>query len=133
MASKPSWAERTIETAGVKLYLKRAGKGSPLVVLHHDFGTPDQAELYDQLAASHDVIVPHHAGWGKSKRPEWMRSVRDQGVDAETRPADVDGWDVVKWDMTERQAVAASPDDPTPRIPCGANRGASGTADRSVQ
>jgi pimeloyl-ACP methyl ester carboxylesterase len=80
MASKPSWAERTIETAGVKLYLKRAGKGSPLVVLHHDFGTPDQTELYDQLAASHDVIVPHHAGWGKSTRPEWMRSVRDQAV-----------------------------------------------------
>jgi pimeloyl-ACP methyl ester carboxylesterase len=75
-----SWAERTIEAAGVKLHMKRAGKGSPLLVLHHDFGTPDRVPLYDELAKSHDVLVPHHAGWGKSTRPEWMRSVRDQAV-----------------------------------------------------
>lgn len=76
----PTWTERTIEAAGCKLHVARAGKGAPLVVLHHDFGTPDKTELYDELAQSYDVIVPHHAGWGKSTRPTWMRSVRDMAV-----------------------------------------------------
>ena len=76
----PNWTERTIEAAGCRIHIARAGKGAPLVVLHHDFGTPDRTELYDELAQSYDVIVPHHAGWGKSSRPEWMRSVRDMAV-----------------------------------------------------
>jgi pimeloyl-ACP methyl ester carboxylesterase len=80
MATAPKWTERTIEAAGCKIHLSRAGKGAPIVVLHHDFGTPDQAELYDKLAQSNEVIVPHHAGWGKSSRPEWMRNVRDMAV-----------------------------------------------------
>ena len=80
MPDTPQWTERTIDAAGLKLHLARAGKGAPLVVLHHDFGTPDTTALYDELAASYDVIVPHHAGWGKSSRPEWMRSVRDMAV-----------------------------------------------------
>lgn len=80
MATAPKWTERTIEAAGCKIHLSRAGKGAPIVVLHHDFGTPDQAELYDTLAQSNEVIVPHHAGWGKSSRPEWMRNVRDMAV-----------------------------------------------------
>jgi pimeloyl-ACP methyl ester carboxylesterase len=80
MATAPKWKEKTIDAAGIKLHVSRAGKGAPLVVLHHDFGTPDRLPIYDKLAETYDVIVPHHAGWGKSTRPEWMRSVRDMAV-----------------------------------------------------
>ena len=80
MTTAPIWSDQTIEIAGTKIHLTRAGKGAPLLVLHHDFGTPDRTEFYDTLAATHDVIVPHYAGWGKSQRPEWMRGVRDVAV-----------------------------------------------------
>jgi pimeloyl-ACP methyl ester carboxylesterase len=49
-------------------------------VLHHDIGTPDSLAFYDALAAKYDVIVPHHPGWGKSERPEWLRSPRDMAA-----------------------------------------------------
>ena len=48
-----------------------------MLVLHHDIGTPDRLPFYDTLAQNFDVLVPHHPGWGKSERPQWMRSVRD--------------------------------------------------------
>ena len=75
-----TWADATVDAAGSKLHVTRGGKGSPLLVLHHDIGTPDKLPLYDKLAASHDVIIPHYAGWGRSPRAEWMRSTRDIAV-----------------------------------------------------
>ena len=72
--SASDWSERQITIAGAKVHVSRSGKGRPLLVLHHDIGTPDQAALYDTLAKGHDVIVPHHPGWGKSERPQWLRS-----------------------------------------------------------
>ncbi len=80
MATAPAWTERPITIAGIKLHMKRSGKGKPLLILHHDIGTLDRLPFYDRLAETHDVIVPHHPGWGQSARPEWMRSVRDVAV-----------------------------------------------------
>jgi pimeloyl-ACP methyl ester carboxylesterase len=51
-----------------------------LLVLHHETGTLDRLPLYDALAAHYDVLVPHHPGYSRSQRPEWMRSVRDIAV-----------------------------------------------------
>jgi len=73
----PQWTEATKEIAGCKLHFARAGSGRPLMVLHHDIGTPDQLPLYDTLASSFDLVVPHYPGWGKSERPQWLRSPRD--------------------------------------------------------
>jgi pimeloyl-ACP methyl ester carboxylesterase len=75
-----SWTESTVEAAGTKLHVARAGQGRPVVVLHHETGTLDRLPFYDALAAHHDVLVPHHPGYSKSQRPEWMRSVRDIAV-----------------------------------------------------
>jgi len=72
-----NWTETTHDIAGLKLHMARAGQGSPVLVLHHDTGTPDRLPFYDSLAANYDVLIPHHPGWGKSQRPEWMRSPRD--------------------------------------------------------
>jgi pimeloyl-ACP methyl ester carboxylesterase len=75
-----SWSEAAVNVAGVKLHLARAGSGWPVLVLHHDIGTLDRLEFYDRLASRFDVLVPHHPGFSKSERPEWLRSVRDVAV-----------------------------------------------------
>jgi pimeloyl-ACP methyl ester carboxylesterase len=74
------WTDSTMEAAGTKLHVARAGKGRPVLVLHHETGTLDRLPFYDALAAHHDVLVPHHPGYSKSQRPDWMRSVRDIAV-----------------------------------------------------
>lgn len=71
------WTDTVKEIAGIKLHISRAGRGPTVLILHHDIGTVDRLPFYDALAAEFDVIVPHHPGWGKSERPQWMRSPRD--------------------------------------------------------
>lgn len=72
-----SWTDTVKDIAGGKLHLSRAGDGRPVLVLHHDIGTPERLAFYDALASRFDVLVPHYPGWGKSERPEWLRSPRD--------------------------------------------------------
>jgi len=72
-----AWTQTTREIAGGKLFLARAGRGRPLLILHHDIGTPENLSFYDALAAQFDVLVPHHPGWGRSERLSWMRHPRD--------------------------------------------------------
>src|SRR5471032_2776377 len=72
-----TWKDSVTEIAGTKMHLSRAGSGPTLLVLHHDIGTLDRLPLYDTLAQSFDVLVPHHPGWGRSERPQWLRSPRD--------------------------------------------------------
>ena len=74
------WTESTMNAAGTKLHVARAGRGRPLVVLHHETGTLDRLPFYDALAAHYDVLVPHHPGYSRSERPDWMRSTRDIAV-----------------------------------------------------
>lgn len=81
MATGTVWAESAVELAGVKLRLARAGSGRPVLVLHHDIGSPQRLDFYDALAAKFDVLVPTHPGYGSSsERPQWLRSVRDVAV-----------------------------------------------------
>src|SRR5262249_20242019 len=74
------WTASTRDAAGIKLHLSRAGKGHPVLVLHHETGTLDDLPFYDALAQHYDVLVPHHPGYSRSQRPEWMRSPRDIAV-----------------------------------------------------
>ncbi|MFO1079199.1 MAG: alpha/beta hydrolase [Reyranellaceae bacterium] len=74
------WTDSTVEAAGVTLHLSRAGRGRPVLVLHHETGTLDRLPFYDALAQHHEVLVPHHPGYSRSPRPEWMRSARDVAV-----------------------------------------------------
>ncbi len=75
-----SWTDSTYSLSGTKLHVSRGGKGRPVVVLHHETGTLDRLPFYDALAAKFDVLVPHHPGYSRSQRPDWMRSVRDIAV-----------------------------------------------------
>ena len=72
-----AWTDTVKEIAGIKLHLARAGSGPTVLVLHHDIGTVDRLPFYDALAAKFDVVIPHHPGWGKSERPQWLRHPRD--------------------------------------------------------
>jgi pimeloyl-ACP methyl ester carboxylesterase len=72
-----AWTDSVKDIAGSKLHLTRGGSGPTVLVLHHDIGTPDRLPFYDALAERFDVLVPHLPGWGRSERPEWLRSPRD--------------------------------------------------------
>lgn len=75
-----AWTETRVGAAGVSLHLAQAGSGRPLMVLHHDVGSPAQLPFYDALAKRFTVLIPHHPGYGRSERPPWLRSVRDVAV-----------------------------------------------------
>ncbi len=79
MADIP-WTSETVPLASGPLHVARAGSGTPVLVLHHDIGTPERLPFYDALAKTHTVLVPSHPGYDKSERPAWMRSVRDVAV-----------------------------------------------------
>ena len=74
------WTRGSVTAAGAELRLMRAGKGSPVVVLHRDIGTLEQLSFYDALAERHDVIIPIHPGYSEAPRPDWVRGVRDIAV-----------------------------------------------------
>ena len=71
------WSEQRIDLGGLKVKIGRGGSGRPVLVLHHDTGTPEQLSFYDALAEKFDVIVPRHPGFGVPERPQWLRHPRD--------------------------------------------------------
>jgi pimeloyl-ACP methyl ester carboxylesterase len=76
-ASALAWTTEEIRVAGSSVRLRTAGRGAPLLVLHHDIGTPEQLPFYEALAQRFTVLLPSHPGYDGSERPAWMRSVRD--------------------------------------------------------
>jgi pimeloyl-ACP methyl ester carboxylesterase len=107
------WAESQIDCAGKTLHIARAGRGRPVLVLHHETGTLDRLPFYDALAANYDVLVPNHPGYGKSERPDWMRSTRDIAViyrgllsDLKLRDAALVGLGFGGWIAAEMASMA---------------------------
>src|SRR5512134_732082 len=74
------WESETVHVAGIAMHVARAGSGEPVVVLHHDIGSPEGLPFYDALAQRFTVLLPSHPGYDRSARPDWMRSVRDVAV-----------------------------------------------------
>ena len=95
MAQGASWSEHTLEVSGAKVHTRRAGKGSPVIILHRDIGTLDKLAFYDALATDHDVIVPDFPGWGRSPRLEWMRHPRDVAILMQGTPPKLSN--IVRW------------------------------------
>ena len=75
-----TWSSDTVRIAGSALHVARAGRGAPLLLLHHDIGTPERLPFYDALAERFTVLVPSHPGYDRSERPAWMRNVRDMAA-----------------------------------------------------
>jgi pimeloyl-ACP methyl ester carboxylesterase len=91
----------------------RAGKGQPVLVLHHETGTLERLPFYDALASRYDVLVPNHPGYGKSERPDWLRSTRDIAViyrgllsDLKLRDAALVGLGFGGWIAAEMASMA---------------------------
>jgi pimeloyl-ACP methyl ester carboxylesterase len=87
-----AWESETVHVAGTALHLARAGTGAPLLVLHHDVGSPERLPFYDALAQHFTVLLPSHPGYDRSQRPDWMRNVRDVAV-------------VYQWLLGQREAT----------------------------
>jgi pimeloyl-ACP methyl ester carboxylesterase len=120
-----SWTETKLDAVGTKLHVSRAGKGWPVVVLHHETGTLDRLPFYDALAAHYDVLVPHHPGYSRSERPDWMRSTRDMAIvyrgllsDLNVEDAALVGLGFGGWIAAEMALMA--PADPTRLVLVGA-------------
>ena len=79
-ASTTRWADETATVAGAALRLRSGGAGAPLLILHHDIGSPERPELHEALAARFSVLAPAHPGYDGSARPAWLRNVRDIAV-----------------------------------------------------
>jgi len=75
-----NWNSGMVSAGGTDLHVARGGEGPPVVILHRDIGTLERLAFYDALAQTHEVIVPHHPGYGDSPRAEWVASVRDIAV-----------------------------------------------------
>lgn len=69
--------ETTVELGTGKVHVLQSGSGDPLVVLHHDTGTPGWLPIYDDLAKDFTVYVPDLPGFGSSDRLEFARHPRD--------------------------------------------------------
>ena len=70
--------ELVLATGTIK-YLEQGG-GTPVVVLHHSWGSPGWLPFHDRLAENHRVVVPDMPGWGGSERPAWARDPRDIAI-----------------------------------------------------
>jgi pimeloyl-ACP methyl ester carboxylesterase len=93
----PTWTSETVSIAGGGLHVARAGSGPPLLVLHHDIGSPERLPFYDALTSDFTVLVPSHPGYGKSERPAWLRNVRDVAA--------VHQWLLAEWRLTDVAVV----------------------------
>jgi len=78
----PSFETRMVQTNGTSLYVRFAGKG-PAVVLLHGFG--DTGDMWAPLAAvlvkDHTVIVPDLRGMGLSAHPDTGYTKKNQALD----------------------------------------------------
>jgi len=78
--------QTTIDRAGLDvtvgkrtIHVEEAGRGEPVVVLHHSTG-PFWTPFYDRLAGAHRVVAPDLPGYLRSDRPEMARHPRDLAI-----------------------------------------------------
>ena len=73
--TEPTMIQATVAGATVKVM--RKGRGAPLLVLHGASGAGAWLPYMEKLAASFDVIVPEHPGYGGTDMPEWLDTMHD--------------------------------------------------------
>jgi pimeloyl-ACP methyl ester carboxylesterase len=114
MAAVMTPKEEFVEAAGLTVELRRAGHGTPLLVVHGEFGTPGWLDAYQLMAEGRDVIVPSLPGYGRTTRPDWIMGVHDAAAWVAwllrdlriASPVDVIGCSMGGWICAE-MAIAA--------------------------
>jgi pimeloyl-ACP methyl ester carboxylesterase len=76
-ATATAGTRHRVEVNGATISYLRAGSGPPMLFLHGAGGIDGWMPWMDALAASYDLIVPDHPGWGRSAMPEWFDNVHD--------------------------------------------------------
>ena len=71
------WTENILDLAGNKVQLIRGGSGDPMLVLHDELGPPGWLNFHEKLSKDFELYLPSHAGYGKSKRLDWIMNMRD--------------------------------------------------------
>lgn len=66
-----------IDVAGIAIETLVQGKGPPLLFLHGGDYWAQNRRFLDRLARGFRVIAPRQPGFGKTPRPQWMRTVGD--------------------------------------------------------
>ena len=59
-------------SAGLKLEIERRGDGPPLLLLPGEEFLEHEAPFLNELAKTHEVIIPSPPGFGLSTRPDWI-------------------------------------------------------------
>jgi pimeloyl-ACP methyl ester carboxylesterase len=77
MAVKVGTRQEILPVGDVPVTVMRGGEGPPLLVLHDELGYPGWMSWNDELAASHELIVPLQPAYGYTPRVDWIRSYRD--------------------------------------------------------
>src|ERR1700730_3953407 len=77
MAAVMTPKEELVGAAGLTVELRRAGRGTPLLVVHGEFGAPGWLDAYQLMAEGRDVIVPSLPGYGRTTRPDWIMGEHD--------------------------------------------------------
>ena len=70
-------ARREIDVDGCTVRYLRGGSGAPVLYLHGGFGVPGWLPWMERIAATHDLIVPDHPGWGQTPIPAWLDNIHD--------------------------------------------------------
>ena len=68
---------RTMTVGGVEIEVDIRGSGAPLLLLASEEQLEVGLPLVDELAKSHQVIIPSAPGFGHSPRPVWMTNPDD--------------------------------------------------------
>ena len=63
--------------AGTRIEVERRGAGKPLLLLAGEEALEPEAAFVDELARSHEVIIPSLPGYGASERPLWITDPHD--------------------------------------------------------
>ena len=66
-----------VDVAGVSLEMVGAGSGPPLLFLHAGDYFAQNRQFLDRLARGWRVLAPRHPGFGRTARPDGLRSVHD--------------------------------------------------------
>ncbi len=66
-----------LEIRGVKVKVRRAGRGPTVLFLHGAGGVPQWLPFFDMLAEHYELLVPEHPGFGGSDDPPWICSIAD--------------------------------------------------------
>ncbi len=66
-----------VKVRDVDLVVRRAGSGTPLLLLHGANGNASWLPVMEELSASYNVILPDHPGFGETAQPDWADNISD--------------------------------------------------------